>query len=95
MRLQDYHTYNEIKTQTEAWAQALDVTNASNLPKAGDYTQVLFTGCGSTYYLSLAAAALYQELTGRAARAVPGGELLLNSGTALTDRKTLLVEVPR
>ncbi len=90
-----YHTYNEIKSQTEAWAQALDVTNASSLPKAGDYDQVIFTGCGSTYYLSLAAAALYQELTGRAARAVPGGELLLNAGTVLTPQRTLLVAVSR
>ena len=97
MRLQDYHTYNEIKTQTEAWAQALDVTNDSNLPKAGDYDQVLFTGCGSTYYLSLAAAALYQELTGRAARAVPGGELLLNSQTVtqVGDLRYLLVAISR
>lgn len=74
-----YHTYHEIKTQTDAWAQALDVVRAASLPNAGDYDQVIFTGCGSTYYLSLAAAALYQQLTGRAARAVPGGELLLNA----------------
>ena len=89
------HTRVEILSQTEAWAQALDVTNASDLPKAGDYDQVLFTGCGSTYYLSLAAAAVYQELTGRSAKAVPGGELLLNSGTALTNQKTLLVAISR
>lgn len=95
MNMENHHTYNEIKTQTDAWAQALDVVTASDLPKAGDYDQVLFSGCGSTYYLSLAAAALYQELTGRAARAVPGGELLLNSGTALTDKKTLLVAISR
>lgn len=79
MTVRGQHTRSEILSQTEAWAQALDVTNASDLPKAGGYDQVLFTGCGSTYYLSLAAAALYQELTGRAARAVPGGELLLNT----------------
>jgi glucosamine--fructose-6-phosphate aminotransferase (isomerizing) len=95
MNLEKYHTYNEIKSQTEAWGQALDVVDASALPKAGDYDQVLFTGCGSTYYLSLAAAALYQELTGRTARAVPGGELLLNSQTVLTNQKTLLVAVSR
>ncbi len=77
--MRTYHTYTEIKLQTQAWAQALDVVNASSLPKAGDYDQVIFTGCGSTYYLSLAAAALYTELTGRSARAVPAGELLLNS----------------
>lgn len=77
--LQEYATYREIKSQPEAWAQALELTSASPLPKAGDYDMIIFTGCGSTYYLSLAAAALYQELTGRAARAVPAGELLLNS----------------
>src|SRR5512138_2825841 len=91
----NYHTYNEIKSQTEAWAQAIDVASAAVLPRAEEYEQVLFTGCGSTYYLSLAAAALYQELTGCAARAVPGGELLLNSQTVLTDQKTLLVAVSR
>jgi glucosamine--fructose-6-phosphate aminotransferase (isomerizing) len=95
MNMENYHTYNEIKTQTDAWAQALDVVNGSSLPKASDYDQVLFTGCGSTYYLSLAAAALYQELTGHAARAVPGGELLLNSRAVLTDKITLLVAISR
>jgi len=90
-----YHTYNEIKTQTKAWAQALDVVHASSSPTAGDYDQVLFTGCGSTYYLSLAAAALYAELTGRPARAVPGGDLLLNPQTVLTSQKTLLVAISR
>ena len=95
MQLTDYHTYKEIKSQTQAWVQALDVVRASSLPKAGDYDQVIFTGCGSTYYLSLSAAALYQELTGRSARAVPGGELLLNSQTVLTSQKTLLVAISR
>lgn len=95
MQLQNYHTYNEIKSQTQAWAQALDMVNASNLPKAGDYNHVIFTGCGSTYYLSLSAAAMYQELTGRVACAVPGGELLLNSQTVLTNQKTLLVAISR
>jgi glucosamine--fructose-6-phosphate aminotransferase (isomerizing) len=74
----EYATYREIKSQPEAWVQALDVTRAVSLPDAVDYGQVIFTGCGSTYYLSLAAAALYQELTDRAARAVPASELLLN-----------------
>lgn len=96
MRLQDHHTYNEIKTQTDAWAQALDVVTASDLPKAGDYDQVIFSGCGSTYYLSLAAAALYQQLTGRAACAVPGGELLLNPQTVVRDNiSQLLVAISR
>jgi glucosamine--fructose-6-phosphate aminotransferase (isomerizing) len=61
----------------------------------------LFTGCGSTYYLSLAAASLFQELTGRFARTIPGGELLLNSKIVLNSKigdfhkKSLLVAVSR
>jgi glucosamine--fructose-6-phosphate aminotransferase (isomerizing) len=58
--------------------------------------RVLFTGCGSTYYLSLAAASLFQKLTGRAARAVPGGELILYPDTAYeADMPTLLVAISR
>ena len=90
-----FHTYDEIKSQTAAWAQAIEVASNTHLPAAGDYDQVLFTGCGSTYYLSLAAAALYQELTGCPGRAVPAGELVLNAKTVLTDQKTLLVAISR
>ncbi len=98
MRLEDYHTYNEIKSQTQAWEQALNLVQIAFLPRAADYDQVLFTGCGSTYYLSLSAAALYQELTGRPARAVPGGELLLNSQTIVartSGSPCLLIAVSR
>ena len=95
MQPANYHTYNEIKSQTEAWAQAIALVSEKALPTVGNYEQVVFTGCGSTYYLSLAASALYQELTGRAARAVPGGDLLLNPQTVLTAQSTLLVAVSR
>lgn len=95
MPLEEFATYREIKSQTDAWAQALDVVAGIPLPAAGEYDQVIFTGCGSTYYLSLAAAALYQELTGCPARAVPGGDLVLNPKTVLTDQQTLLVAVSR
>jgi glutamine---fructose-6-phosphate transaminase (isomerizing) len=89
------YTYDEIRAQTPAWSQALDVVSGVSLPQASDYEQVLFTGCGSTYYLSMAGAALYQELTGRPARAAPGGELWLNPRVYLADRRTLLVAVSR
>jgi len=95
MSIEKYATYHEIKSQTEAWVQALDLIRNAQLPKVEQYEQVIFTGCGSTYYLSLASAALYQELTGRNARAVPGGELLLNTQTILTDQRTLLVAISR
>ena len=93
----NYHTYDEIKNQTEVWAQAIEMARAISLPDSARYEQVIFTGCGSTHYLSLAAAALYQELTGRAARAVPASELLLNPQTVIRriDSPTLLVAISR
>ena len=96
MPIENYATYREIKSQSEAWQNALDVANASSLPHAAGYEQVIFTGCGSTYYLSLAAAALYQELTGRAARAVPASEMLLNPQIVVRENvPQLLVAISR
>ena len=96
MAFDDYTTYREITAQTQAWAQALELVQRMEFGHlAGEYPQVVFCGCGSTYYLSLAGAALFQELTGRAARAVPSGELLLNPGNFLTDQSTLLIAVSR
>ena len=92
---QHYYTIDEILSQPTAWQAALTRTSAANLPNVGDYDHVIFTGCGSTYYLSLSAAALYQSLTGRPARATPGGELLLNPQTTLADGRTLLVAISR
>jgi glucosamine--fructose-6-phosphate aminotransferase (isomerizing) len=94
-------TLHEILSQPAAWHNALDVTRsqAAALKTLADGAdQVIFTGCGSTYYLSLAAAALFQELTGKPARGVPGSELLLNSDAYLvgrTDSSPLLVAVSR
>jgi glutamine---fructose-6-phosphate transaminase (isomerizing) len=93
------YTCSEITSQPEAWNEALDVVekNKGELCDVinGDYEQVLFTGCGSTYYLSLAASALFQEMTGKISRAAPAGELLLNKKNTLTDGKTLLVAISR
>lgn len=98
------YTRNEILCQPEAWADALDVVEKQHAALKSvldtEYDQVVFTGCGSTYYLSLAAAALFQETTGKLARAVPGGELLLNPevfvGRASSPTcRTLLVAVSR
>jgi glucosamine--fructose-6-phosphate aminotransferase (isomerizing) len=96
MTIENYATYREIKSQNEAWQNALDVASTLSFPEAARYEQVIFTGCGSTYYLSLAAASLYQELTGCAARAIPAGELLLNPQTVLrVNVPQLLVAISR
>jgi glucosamine--fructose-6-phosphate aminotransferase (isomerizing) len=74
-------TYQEIISQPNSWAGALEVLKSQRSAIVSvwrkGYTQVLFTGCGSTYYLALAAAALLQELTGIPARGLPASELWL------------------
>lgn len=93
------HTYAEIKSQTKAWENALDVTwsKAPDIKVMTDrFNQVVFTGCGSTYYLSLAGASQFQKMTGKITRAVPASELLYNP-SAVIDIKSpcLLVAVSR
>lgn len=93
-------TYQEIVSQTQAWQQALQVTAAGAadlraLWRGGDFDRVLLTGCGSTHYLALAAAALFQTLTGVPARGVPAGELVLYPETAYAPGRTLLVAISR
>ncbi len=94
------HTETEILSQPEAWEQALEVCASEATLLEGLFKrapgEVIFTGCGSTYYLSQAAAALYQTLTGQPARAVPAGDLLLNpQAYQARDASTLLVAVSR
>jgi glutamine---fructose-6-phosphate transaminase (isomerizing) len=93
-------TYQEIITQPEAWAAALEVlkTRRTEIESIWrkDFTQILFTGCGSTYYLSLAAAALAQELTGIPARGLPASELWLHPQACYPHHgRVLLVAVSR
>jgi glucosamine--fructose-6-phosphate aminotransferase (isomerizing) len=100
-----FYTRQEIHSQPAAWSSALEVLASerqSILALNGErFDEVIFTGCGSTYYLSLAAAALTQELTGRTCRAFPASELWLYpqssylSWTARPTYKTLLVAVSR
>jgi glucosamine--fructose-6-phosphate aminotransferase (isomerizing) len=95
-----HFTRQEIYSQPEAWAAALDVLaeqrrSVLDLRPADRFDQVIFTGCGSTYYLALAAAALTQELTGRPSRAFPASELWLYPASSYIAGKTLLVAVSR
>ena len=93
-------TLKEILSQPEAWAAALDVLSGQHqvildLDPAHRFDQIVFTGCGSTYYLALAAASLTQELTGLPARAFPASELWLFPRSSYVDGQTLLVAVSR
>jgi len=93
-------TYKEILSQPEAWKQAIEIVKQnskvlSNLIKES-FDHVVFIGCGSTYYLSFAAASLFQELTGLPARGIPSSELLFYPDSSLVaNTHTLLVAVSR
>jgi glucosamine--fructose-6-phosphate aminotransferase (isomerizing) len=95
------YTYEEIVSQPKAWEQALALTRLQGesirqLWKPQPQGRLIFSGCGSTYYLSLALAALFQELTGLGARAVPAGELFLYPSSAYEAHMShILVAVSR
>ncbi len=101
MEMTGTHTRNEIASQPEAWATALADLDAQAaaidaLFADGGYDSLLFTGCGSTYYLAIAAAAVAQELCALPARGVPASELWLDlSAAGRVGRKPLLVAVSR
>jgi glutamine---fructose-6-phosphate transaminase (isomerizing) len=105
-----FYTRQEILSQPEAWTAVLEVlgterqailalnrdpNGGSGPGSAGYYDQILYTGCGSTYYLALAAASLTQELTGRPSRAFPASELWLYPQSSYSSGRTLLLAVSR
>ena len=94
------YTYGEIMSQPDAWRKTLAYLAAHTEKIAGlepqTFDEVIFTGCGSTYYLALAAAALVQELTGVRAKALPASEVWLYPASAYrAGARTLLIAVSR
>jgi len=95
-----FHTRQEIFSQPDAWQGVLAVMDAGadqlrGWLQTGDFTQVVFTGCGSTYYLSLAAAAVLQRVAGIPALGLPASEVWRNPTALPPARRTLLVAVSR
>jgi glucosamine--fructose-6-phosphate aminotransferase (isomerizing) len=93
-------TYDEIVSQPQAWREALQVLRGRAplvrvLWSRAAPERVVFTGCGSTHYLALAAAATFQTLTGIPARGVPAGELVMYPQVTYVAGKTLLVAISR
>ena len=57
---------------------------------------VLFTGCGTSFYLAIAAARYYQAATGEVAVAVPASELFLHTDThILSNKKYNIIGISR
>ncbi len=96
-----HHTRREIFSQPQVWAATLERLQAQSealrtFYAEGRYEALVFTGCGSTYYLALAAAALAKATLGVPTVGVPGSEAwLYPEGVYPAGRRTLLVAVSR
>lgn len=94
-------TYQEIISQPQALAASLSAVEEQaddllDLWQPG-YDSAVFTGCGSTYYVSLSAASVFRKLNQVVSFGIPAGELLLSPDLAwpTQSRRTLLVAVSR
>lgn len=96
-----HRTEREIVSQPASWAATLQTlreraAEAEDLFRQGGFHSVLFTGCGSTYYLALAAAATLQEVSGFPARGLPASEVWLRPALAVpAGQRALLVAFSR
>jgi glucosamine--fructose-6-phosphate aminotransferase (isomerizing) len=94
-------TLQEILEQPEAWTAALaqfetDAPRVDRLFEREPRDEVVFTGCGSSYYLSMTAASVFQQFTGLSAKAVPASEILqFPEGVFAQNSSPLLVAASR
>lgn len=85
----------EILSQPASWEACLDLLEKqSDLKRAADRFKAskewVFVGCGSSYYIALAAAATMSLVSGARARAVPASEVLLYPELSLGRSKDLV-----
>jgi glucosamine--fructose-6-phosphate aminotransferase (isomerizing) len=99
--MEDSITYQEIISQPQALAASLRAVEVLaddllTLWRTG-FEHVIFTGCGSTYYVSLSAAYAFRKLTRIPSTGIPAGELLLSPhlATPTGGKGMLLVAVSR
>jgi glucosamine--fructose-6-phosphate aminotransferase (isomerizing) len=92
-------TLEEILSQPATWKESLEQLQRAklgNFPDVMKYDRVVFTGCGSTHYLSIWACRLLQELGHKNVVSLPGSEAWYSPDDWLAGRpKTLLVAVSR
>ncbi|MBV8475329.1 MAG: SIS domain-containing protein [Acidobacteria bacterium] len=76
------HSLAEILSQPRCWADCLQLLESQGTVREisrcfKSAREWIFVGCGSSYYIALAAAASWTLITGTRARALPASELLL------------------
>lgn len=89
------YTYNEIMKQAQQLGKTKEIVQSLTFnEEAVDIA--LFTGCGTSYYLAIAAARYYQSATGEVAVAVPASELFLHTDThILSNKKYNIIGISR
>jgi glucosamine--fructose-6-phosphate aminotransferase (isomerizing) len=98
---QGIHSYREITSQPESLTAAGQVfaehmARLDALWRDGTYDELIVTGCGSTHYLSLTVAALFQRMTGITARAYPASLIALMPEHVLRPKaRPLLLAISR
>ena len=94
-------TINEILAQPATWKNtiiAFTKQSAKIESYLKDYqtSEVILTGCGTSYYLPLTGSAFYTRLTGKKSRGVPASEIVLFPETIFAKNKNyLLVPISR
>ncbi len=90
------HTEREILSQPDVWQEVLGTLDVDSLRRADEgMTDIVVTGCGSTHYLAMTAAALLRD-AGRRAWALPASELLPQALPQFVDpKRTLLLTISR
>jgi glutamine---fructose-6-phosphate transaminase (isomerizing) len=86
------HSLAEILSQPDVWKACLAILRQSKglervRDRFGNSPGWLLIGCGSSYYVALAAAATISSLTKRPAQAIPASEILLYPELALVAAK--------
>src|SRR5208282_419782 len=82
VKVRGANTHVEILSQPQCWEACFRALEESQqieklATKVRPDADCVFIGCGSSYYISQAAAASWQLITGKPARAIPASELLL------------------
>jgi glucosamine--fructose-6-phosphate aminotransferase (isomerizing) len=90
------NTLAEIFSEPTTWAKCIAALDETGELRAAQSRlsvdrELVFVGCGSSYYLALTAAATWSLLTGGAARAMPASEILLFPELLPRDCGTLLI----
>lgn len=84
----DNHTYKEIMGQPEALLKTWEKLQQWQTSSEHKHVIHLFTGCGTSFHLAVAAARFHQEVTGYQALAKPVSELILNDKQVFSEHFT-------